>query len=146
MPSLVVRQVAAEALVDLRHAVLRDGLPRETAVFDVDRLPGTFHLGGFIGDRLVTCATFTPNAIDGKPAMQLRGMATDAQFRGRGFGALVLAEGERRLSSTGQQLIWCNARLGAIPFYEKQGWEVISGVFDLPYAGPHKKMRKHLGP
>ena len=40
----VFRQVAKEAVVDLRHQELRQGFPRSEAIFDGDELPTTFHL------------------------------------------------------------------------------------------------------
>jgi GNAT superfamily N-acetyltransferase len=146
MPHLFVREVDGETLIPLRHAVLRVGLPRETASFDIDHAPGTFHLGVFAENRLVTCATFTPNALDQVPAMQLRGMATAPDCRGLGYGKLALDRGEQMARQRGFALLWCNARVGAIPFYEKCGWETISDVFMIEIAGPHKKMRKQVMP
>ncbi len=37
-------------------------------------------------------------------------------------------------------LVWCNARVVAVPFYAKQGWEIVSEVFDIPTVGPHRAM------
>jgi hypothetical protein len=41
-------------------------------------------------------------------------------------------------------LLWCNARLPAVGFYEKQGWITISDTFEIPTAGPHRKMKKEI--
>jgi GNAT superfamily N-acetyltransferase len=144
MPELTVRTVDPELLVPLRHAVLRQGMPVESARFPGDLDADTFHVGGFIGVRLVGCATFMRKPLDGQDAYQLRGMATDAEFRGQGIGAQVLAEGERLVARKGVELLWCNARKIAIPFYQKCGWVVISEEFMIEIFGPHKKMRKQL--
>ena len=37
-------------------------------------------------------------------------------------------------------ILWCNARTSAIGFYEKLGWRVTSGPFDVPGVGPHVTM------
>jgi hypothetical protein len=35
---------------------------------------------------------------------------------------------------------WCNARVVALAFYRAQGWIVISDEYDIPTAGPHRRM------
>jgi hypothetical protein len=43
-------------------------------------------------------------------------------------------------------LLWCNARrtIPAAGFYQKQGWTIVSDIFEIPTAGPHVKMSKRL--
>jgi GNAT superfamily N-acetyltransferase len=70
-------------------------------------------------------------------------MATRADHVREGIGTRVLAAALAEARSVGgPRLFWCNARIGAVPFYETQGWRVISDVFDVPTVGPHRKMRK----
>jgi hypothetical protein len=38
----------------------------------------------------------------------------------------------------------CDARLAAIPFYEKQSWKIASALFLIPHFGPHHKMIKPI--
>ena len=79
------------------------------------------------------------------PAWQLRGMATDARYRGKGIGTAVLQLAEKTVIATGfSRLLWCNARVPALAFYERQGWRVMSEQFDIPTAGPHRKMLKRV--
>ncbi len=83
------------------------------------------------------------NELDGTPAWQLRGMATDTLYQGRGVGARFLAESERWLvERIDTRLFWCNARVPAVSFYEHSGWQCISQVFEIDTAGPHRKMKK----
>jgi len=42
--------------------------------------------------------------------------------------------------SAGVTRFWCNARVPAVPFYAAMGWTVVSDVFDVPTAGPHRVM------
>ena len=42
------------------------------------------------------------------------------------------------------RLFWCNARVPALAFYQRQGWQIMSEQFDIPTAGPHRKMTKRL--
>jgi GNAT superfamily N-acetyltransferase len=131
---------AAEDLVPLRHAVLRPTLTVDTARFPGDLDPTTIHLCGRLDGRVVGCASFMAVPFEGRPAYQLRGMATDALVRGTGVGARLLAHGSRLLAERGVALMWCNARCSAIGFYERQGWRVVSAEFDIPVAGPHVQM------
>jgi GNAT superfamily N-acetyltransferase len=143
---LELRRAPVEELIDLRHDVLRHGLPREAAMFDGDEAPTTRHYGAFEGTTVVGCATLMLNQWEGEPAWQVRGMATDARFRSRGLGAalLGLAEAELGAECSPVRLLWCNARVPAIRFYEKLGWAVRCEPFDIPTAGPHVKMTKRL--
>ena len=83
---VVVRAARFEEIVDLRHAVLRQGLPREEAIFPGDDAPTSRHCGAFVGDAAVGCATFHASRWEDEPAWQLRGMATLPEFRGKGIG------------------------------------------------------------
>jgi GNAT superfamily N-acetyltransferase len=144
-PTAECRQVSNEQVIALRHAELRAGLPVETANFDGDAAPTTFHFGAFLQGETVGCASFMLNQYEGLPAYQLRGMATRADLIGRGIGRSLLEFGQQTLlEQTPIRLLWCNARVPAIGFYEKQGWRVVSEVFEVPTAGPHRRMTKQL--
>jgi len=74
-------------------------------------------------------------------AWQLRGMATAEVTQGSGLGSRLLKFAQIDAQTAGfSKIFWCNARLKAVPFYEKNGWIVISGEFDVPGIGPHFKM------
>jgi GNAT superfamily N-acetyltransferase len=136
-----VRRASLDEIVALRHAELRAGLPREAAHFDGDDEPETIHVGAFADDgSAVGCASLMRRPLDGVDAWQLRGMATRADHLRRGIGARVLALIEATAGDP--PLLWCNARVPAVAFYASQRWTVISDVFDIPTAGPHRRMRK----
>jgi GNAT superfamily N-acetyltransferase len=144
---ITIRRATAAELIDLRHRVLRAGLPREEAVFDGDDLPTSRHFGAFDGAHTVCCATFHRADYENEPAWRLRGMATEEAFRGKGVGREVLNYAEQALRNDDAiRLLWCNARLVAIPFYEGLGWQIVSELFDIPTAGPHHRMIKRLLP
>lgn len=39
-------------------------------------------------------------------------------------------------------LLWCNARVVAIPFYIADGWKIVSDVFEIQTVGPHVIMTR----
>lgn len=143
-----IRPAAPEDVVDLRHRVLRAGLPRALAVFEGDHEPETRHLVAVLTDgTVVGCVTYLrrPPPFDpSREAWQLRGMAVAPSLQGRGVGARLLVEGERTVVAAGADLLWCNARTPAVPFYRKHGWEPVGEEFEIETAGPHQRMRKAL--
>jgi GNAT superfamily N-acetyltransferase len=71
----------------------------------------------------------------------LRGMATDAHLRRTGIGAAVLQCAiDLAAERSPVRLFWCNARVPALAFYQRHGWQIASPQFEIPTAGPHHKM------
>jgi GNAT superfamily N-acetyltransferase len=144
---IIIRRADAAELVDLRHRVLRLGLPRTDAIFDDDESPTSGHFGAFVEGVAVCCATFHLKPWQSAPAFQLRGMATDPDYRGRGVGRAVLDLAEKTMTADRQILqLWCNAREPAVPFYQNAGWAIASERFEIPTAGPHFRMAKRVVP
>ena len=148
MSLIEVRPISAADTIDLRHAILRAGLPRETAIFPGDDAPTSRHFGAFIAERLVGVATihFVPllDRPDSDAAYQVRGMATAEDARGQGVGSALLAACVAEAAREGGQFLWCNARTPAAGFYTRHGFKVTGGVFDIPIAGPHCRMIRPL--
>lgn len=140
-----VREIPTEATYELRSRVLRPGQPLEANFYPADHAGA--HFGLFKGGKVLSVVTAHPednSRFPGGGHWRIRGMATDEGFQGRGLGLRVLLHllawgRERRIP-----LFWCNAREGAISFYERQGFRVESELFELPQIGPHKVMRIDL--
>src|SRR5690349_19238332 len=136
--ALVLRAARVEEILALRHRILRAGLPIEAAHFDGDHEATTRHAAVFDGDRVVGCASMMLNQWQGEPAWQLRGMATEEAWQNKGLGrALLDYVTELAMEASATRLLWCNARVPALAFYERQGWQIFSDEFDIPTAGPH---------
>jgi predicted GNAT family N-acyltransferase len=138
----VIRRVSTEDIRPLRHSVLRPG-----QAFLETRYPGDdagVHLGAFDGDRLVGIASLYEEDRVGGPAggWRLRGMATEPDVRGAGFGAALLVGCIEEVGAAGGTEVWCNARMSAVGFYRRAGFEVISEEFDVPGIGPHVVMTR----
>ncbi len=145
--SLTLKRIEADRVIDLRHRVLRAGLPRDSAVFPGDDSPGTLHFGAFVDETILCCASFFSNSHRDEPAWQLRGMATEEAFRGKGIGRALLSFAEASiLSENSLRLFWCNARVPAVRFYQSVGWQIDSDIFEVPTAGPHRIMVKRCSP
>ena len=113
----------------------------------------TFHAGAFAPDgRLLSVATVYPEPLADTfafapagpkrtgPAYRLRGMATlpDAQRQGAGRAVLALCREHAR--AHGSALLWCNARVGALAFYRREGFVSVGERFEIEGIGPHYVM------
>jgi GNAT superfamily N-acetyltransferase len=149
MPELTIRRVTAAACLPLRREILRKGLTGMPASFDGDDDPRAIHLAAYLGERQVGVVTLLPHAPPedmgesaDPPGWQLRGMAVEPDCRRTGVGHKLLAAVERELGAElTRAILWCNARIEAVPFYERGGWETVGETFDVPRIGPHYRMR-----
>jgi GNAT superfamily N-acetyltransferase len=144
---IAIRAIAPEQTHPLRLSVLRRNSVGKEVVWDRDADPDTFHLGGYADGRLVCIATFQ---CEGCPqpdvaacagdVYRLRGMATDPAYERRGIASALLAVGLDRLRRRGAALLWCHARVGAVNFYRKNGWDLYGEEFLVEDVGPHRWM------
>ena len=151
---LTVVEITAEATHDLRRRVLRDGTPSADVHFAGDDEPGVIHLGASHGGTLVGVSTWIPKpfpaddpSLSSQQAMQLRGMATDSAWQGRGVGAAMLRHGVASAHASGAGLVWARARDTALSFYVRHGFEVVGDGFidDTTQLAHHLVVRRADG-
>lgn len=70
-------------------------------------------------------------------AVRLRGMAVQKDLQGKSIGQDLLDFAIEELQDEEVDVIWCNARTNAIPFYQKMGFATFGKEFTLPGIGPH---------
>lgn len=141
-----IRQIQATDTYPIRKAELRKNVSLSHKMTD-DEDNETLHLGLFNDGELVGIASFmraSNSAFEENGQYQLRGMATAAKAQGRGYGRMLLEQAEKSLKEKGVRFVWCNARIIALDFYLKMGYEVQGSVFDIPEIGPHMRMYKRL--
>jgi GNAT superfamily N-acetyltransferase len=144
-----VELVKADETWELRRKILRPGMAQDKGKYSYDSDSTCFHLAYRLQSRTVTVASFYleshPLLSAGNP-YRLRGMATDTNFQGQGYGERVVLKAFEILRSKKCDLLWCNARIRAVPFYSKLGFQVIGDVFKIEDIGPHKVMYKRFNP
>lgn len=132
--------VEVERTWHVRHRNLRQGQPFESVDYgEVDRLPSTVHLVLTMDGEEIGCATIMKEERAGGFGFRIRGMAVDEEFRGRGYGRLLM-EGTQQSARELSTGLWCNARVIAIPAYEACGFRTVGEEFDMPGIGPHYVM------
>ncbi|WP_448642533.1 GNAT family N-acetyltransferase [Geodermatophilus sp. URMC 63] len=140
--TVTVAQVPVDVVLPLRSAVLRGGGP---AGMPGDDDPATVHLAARTADGAVAGVVRLspapcPWRPDARAPWQLRGMATDPAVRGSGAGRALVEASRALVAARGGDLLWCDARVGAVGFYERMGFTVVTGEYDKPGIGPHRGM------
>lgn len=142
-----ISKIPTQYTLPLRQKVLKPFLHIDECVNPGDDDPMTFHLGLFHERKLVTICTFLNEPHQdfsaGNP-YRLRGMATDPMYNNQGFGQILLQHGTALLRQKYCDLLWCNARERAFPFYQKMGFRFHGPLFEMDRIGPHKVMYKYL--
>ena len=138
-----IRRADVAALLALRHAILRAGLPADSARFEGDDEPTAIHLAVERDGQIIGCCTLIRRPFEGQPAWQLRGMAVDGSVQRSGVGEALLREVDRIVRASETPRLWCNARAPASGFYGKNGWIEVGRVFEIPTAGPHIRMLRN---
>jgi GNAT superfamily N-acetyltransferase len=145
MDAIVISRGQPADVIDLRHAVLRNGRDWQSAVFPGDDHPAARHFIARSDGKVIGCVTLHPSQWENEPAFQLRGMAVDPQYQRNGIGSRLLRALEASIiQDNATRLLWCNARVPAIAFYARHGWTVVSEEFDVPIVGPHVKMLRRV--
>lgn len=144
-----LRPAGLAAVRELRHLVLRPHQRPEELLYPHDEDPDALHLGAFEGDRLVAVASITrepPPGSDDERAWRIRGMATLPGDRGRGIGGRLLVACLDHARTHDASMVWGNARITALAFYQRHGFASVRGPYDLPGIGPHHEVRLALRP
>lgn len=143
---LRIDSVEASEILDIRLAVLRKGMRIEDCHFEGDNDNSTCHLVAKDHTKAVGCCSLMKKDWSEYENLsyQLRGMAVLEPHQGRGIGAELLRAAEGIVRDKNAELIWFNARIGAVNFYQKFGYEIVSDEFEISGVGPHVKMLKRL--
>lgn len=148
MPGFEIRPPRDDAELsayrDLRWRVLRApwGRPRGSELDD--REAGAIHLVAVEAatGRVIGAGRAHFNSPD---EAQVRGMAVEEDWRGRGVGGALLRELEARAAAGGARRMILSARDVAVPFYQRQGYVVERQGETLFGSIPHSWMGKRLG-
>ena len=141
-----IKEIPAEATYGIRKSILRKGMTLSHKMAG-DHSNDSLHLGLYVDGKLQCVGSFMNSRSDlfeEKYQFQLRGMASEADAQGKGFGKLLLNKAEQILKNRKVKMIWCNARVTAIHFYTKLGYQIEGGEFEVPQVGTHMVLYKSL--
>ncbi|HMU42972.1 MAG TPA: GNAT family N-acetyltransferase [Ignavibacteriaceae bacterium] len=82
--------------------------------------------------------------FNNKDEAQIRFMAVENNYRGKGVGAAILFELEKKVIELGAKTIVLNSRDTAVEFYKHHGYQLINNSHTLFDAIPHFFMEKKI--
>ena len=140
-----IKRIKAEKTYTIRREVLRNNMDLPYTFYG-DNEKDTFHLGCYLNSQLIGVVSFMPSSskdLKGKQ-YQLRGMATLQNFQGKGYGKEMIFFGLTILKEKQTDVVWCNARIAAVKFYHKVGFQKLGSEFEIPKIGGHFVMFKKI--
>ncbi len=142
-----IRKITATETYPLRHKILRQNEPIEKCVYPYDTADSTVHFGLFENNVLIGIISVFETSKDVftvKKQFQIRGMAILENQQKKGYGAALVQHAISHLQKENNFLIWFNARIIALGFYEKLGFEKIGTEFEIVPIGMHYIMYKRF--
>jgi GNAT superfamily N-acetyltransferase len=134
---------------ELRQRVLRPHQRTDEVGRPADADPRAGHFRALESGTVVGVGSIFPEPPpwDGGAAGSWRivGMATAEGHRGLGVGSAVLAALVEHARAGSGRLVWCNARMTAVDFYRRFGFETRGEPWEEPEIGPHVVMAVVLG-
>lgn len=140
-----LKKITALETYPLRHAILRKGEPIEKCIYPNDNSLSTLHFGLFENSVLVGIVSVfqtQKELFDDEKQFQIRGMAVLEEHQKKGYGAALIQHAVTYLQKEENFLIWFNARIIALGFYEKLGFEKTGEPFEIEPVGIHYIMFK----
>lgn len=152
MAACLVRVIGTEPIRILRQKLLRQNATLDQLRYAGDDDPNSLHVGAFTADGWhVGIASVYQQEAEGEKAphlpaapvekiWRLRGMATEPDVRGTGCGGALLKACFGHIAARGGTLLWCDARITAVGFYEHYGFVKAGYSYNVTDVGPHELM------
>lgn len=126
---------------DLRWRILRAPWNQPKGS-EQDELEGqAIHIIAVENDKIIGCGRAHFNSDE---EAQIRYMAVENQWQGRGVGKMILDELEKRVIQKGAKKIILHARENVVRFYERNGFNVICESHTLFGEIKHLLMEKEV--
>lgn len=134
-------QKQIDDIINLRYDILRKpwNQPKETATDGMEN--DAINVFVEDNDKVVACGRLQDNA---NGLGQIRYMAVDDNFQGKGLGKLIVSKLEDEAKRIGLTNIELQARENALDFYKSQGYVVKETSFKLWDIIQHYLMDKEL--
>ena len=121
--NIEIREAKLAEILPVRHQVLWPEKPVEFVRVEGDEQG--IHFGLYKDDQLVTVISLFE---EGK-SIRFRKFATLPGFQNQGLGRKMILHTIDYARERGFERLWCDARLDALRFYERAGFEKFSRTF-----------------
>ncbi|MDH6307866.1 putative GNAT family N-acyltransferase [Dysgonomonas sp. PFB1-18] len=131
-----------DQMVALRTKILRKPLGISFSEEDLERDKNDLLLAAYFpgSDQMVGCCILTPIS---EVTIQLRQMAVDDFYQGKGLGSELLQYSEQVATERNFEYLYLHARKVAVDFYRKHGYTIEGDQF-TEVGIPHYEMIKRL--
>jgi N-acetylglutamate synthase-like GNAT family acetyltransferase len=134
-------QTEIDSIINLRYDILRKpwSQPKETSSDGMEESA----INAFIEDngKAIACGRLQDN---GRGIGQIRYMAVDANYQGKGLGKLIVTKLEEEARNINLYTVELQARENAVEFYKSQGYVVKEKSFKLWDIIQHYLMTKEI--
>ena len=132
---------AYDELIYLRDLLLRKPIGLEFSADELSTEYSSTHIAAYASDDELL-GTLVMKPLD-NDQIKMRQVAVFPGHQKKGIGQLMVAASEEYSKSNGFKEIVLSARVPAVPFYEKLGYEVVSDLY-IEVGIDHYKMSKKL--
>ncbi len=129
-----------QQMVQLRLEVLRKPLGLIFSEADLEQEKEDILIAAYEEDKILACCILTPTAAK---QLRLRQMAVLGNQQGKGLGASLMQFAETIARDKGFVKIMMHARVSAMGFYEKLGYNAVGHQFE-EVTVPHFIMEKKI--
>jgi ribosomal protein S18 acetylase RimI-like enzyme len=131
-----------EAYYDLRFRILRQPWNQVRGSERNEADAYAIHLAYFEQNRILGVVRL--DIQENEKVAQIRFMAVEEHFQGRGIGKKLILEAEKRAVQLGFEFMMLHAREGAVKFYESLNYSLIEKSHLLFGEIQHYRMEKKL--
>jgi len=116
MSQIQIEQIRDDLTWRIRHEAMYPNLPMEAVKLEND--DEGMHFGLYANDQLTSVVSLFHEGT----SYQFRKFATISEMQNNGYGSMLLRHIIQYVTAMGATLLWCNARVSAVGFYEKFGF------------------------
>jgi len=129
-----------QRMVQLRNEILRKPLGLYFTEEELEKEKQEILIGAFEDDKMLACCMLVREA---DRTMRLRQMAVINNLQGKGVGRAIMQFAENVARDLGYRKMTMHARISAVGFYEKLGYQAYGDLFE-EVTIPHVMMEKDL--
>jgi predicted GNAT family N-acyltransferase len=118
---------AFDEAVALRYLVLRKPLDMEYDTKDIEKEYDQIHIGCYGSGKLIGCLSLQHT---GKEEVKMRQVAIHPDYQRLGIGRKLVIYSEDLAIKLNKNVVYCHARLNAVPFYVKLEYKKVGEQFE----------------
>lgn len=144
---IIFKKIGLKDIRKYRQKYLYKSFQKELSKYKEDYSNNTEHFALYIDKKFISGLTIIRKKNENgarESEVQIRGMFTIDEKRDEGHGTDLMQKVVMTLRKDGVRNIWCNSRIKAIGFYEKNNFKKVSKIFDIKSIGKHIRLKRRI--